>query len=343
MEAFMDEFMAAMANVFPQLLVQFEDFSTDNAFKYLNRYRNTYKVFNDDIQGTGSVVLSGFINAARIASAASGLPLAEHRILFFGAGSAGIGVAKQLLSFFKTQGVDEETAKRQIWTVDSKGLIAAGRPGLQNHKQFFARTDYTGHALTQLLDIIDYVKPTALLGLSTIKGAFSKPIIEKMAAINKRPIIFPLSNPVDMCEATFQDAVEWTDGSVVFASGSPYKNVEYNGNKFEPGQGNNMYIFPALGLGTILSKAVHVTDSMVEQAAVALSNSLTPEEHADGLIYPRLNRIRQVSATIASAVVRAAQKDGVDRNLVFREVSDTTLLELIKAKMWVPLTSKTRF
>ncbi|KAF8527500.1 malate dehydrogenase [Hysterangium stoloniferum] len=343
MEAFMDEFMAAMANVFPQLLVQFEDFSTDNAFKYLNRYRSTYKVFNDDIQGTGSVVLSGFINAARIASAASGLPLAEHRILFFGAGSAGIGVAKQLLSFFKTQGVDEETAKRQIWTVDSKGLIVAGRPGLQNHKHFFARTDYNGPALTQLLDVIDHVKPTALLGLSTIKGAFSKPIIEKMAAINKRPIIFPLSNPVDLCEVTFQDAVEWTDGRVVFASGSPYKNVEYKGNKFEPGQGNNMYIFPALGLGTIISKAVNVTDSMVEQAAVALSNSLTPEEHADGLIYPRLNRIRQVSATIASAVVRAAQKDGVDRNLAFREVSDATLLELIKAKMWLPSTSKTRF
>ncbi|KIJ29671.1 hypothetical protein M422DRAFT_214912 [Sphaerobolus stellatus SS14] len=338
MEEFMDEFMAAMSKVFPDLLVQFEDFSTDNAFKYLGRYRNTHRVFNDDIQGTGSVVLSGFLNAARIASAASGKPLKEHRILFFGAGSAGIGVAKQLLSFFKLQGVSEEDATKQIWTVDSKGLVVADRPGLQEHKKFFARTDYTGPALTNLLDIIDYVKPTALLGLSTIKGAFTQPVVEKMTALNERPIVFPLSNPVNMCEVTFQDAVEWlvSKGKVVFASGSPYKPVEFEGTKYEPGQGNNMYIFPALGLGAILSKAIHVTDSMVEQASIALANSLTPEEIAEGLVYPRLERIREVSAIVAGRVVRAAQKDGVDRNPVLRELSDDTLLELIKSKMWAP-------
>ncbi|KAF8526126.1 malate dehydrogenase [Gautieria morchelliformis] len=342
MEAFMDEFMAAMSKVFPQLVVQFEDFSTDNAFKYLERYRHSYRVFNDDIQGTGAVVLSGFINSARIASAASGLPLSEHRILFFGAGSAGIGVAKQLLSFFKTQGVDEEQAKKQIWTVDSKGLIVAGRPGLQEHKHFFSRTDYNGPPLTKLLDIINYVKPTALLGLSTIKGAFSKPVVEKMAAINKRPIIFPLSNPVDMCEVTYEDAIQWTDGRVVFASGSPYEPVDYKGKRYEPGQGNNMYIFPALGLGTIISKANHVTDLMVEAAAVALAESLTPEELAAELVYPRLTRIRQVSAAIAKSVVRAAQASGADAYPVLRELSDDTLLELIQSKMWTPSTSKSR-
>ncbi|KAF8574868.1 NAD(P)-binding protein [Ramaria rubella] len=246
------------------------------------------------------------------------------------------------MTFFKIQGLNEEQAKRQIWTVDSKGLIMAGRPGLQDHKHFFARTDYKGPALTKLLDIIDYVKPTALLGLSTIKGAFSKPIVEKMAAINKRPIIFPLSNPVDLCEVTYQDAIEWTNGRVVFASGSPYKPVEYNGLHYEPGQGNNMYIFPALGLGTIISKASQVTDLMVEQASIALAESLTPEEHAAGLVYPRLERIRHVSAGIAGAVVRAAQASGVDGSPLLRELSDDTLLELIHSKMWTPPSNKSR-
>jgi malate dehydrogenase (oxaloacetate-decarboxylating)(NADP+) len=173
MDEFMDEFMDAMKEVFPNLLVQFEDFSTDNAFRYLDRFREKYRCFNDDIQGTGSVVLSGFLNAADIASQASGRALSEHRILFFGAGSAGIGVAKQLLSFFKFQGMNEADATKQIWTVDSKGLITAGRPGLQEHKKFFARTDYQGPPLTNLVDIINYVKPTALFGLSTLRVSIS--------------------------------------------------------------------------------------------------------------------------------------------------------------------------
>lgn len=336
MESFMDEFMSAMSTVFPHLLVQFEDFSTDNAFKYLERYRNKYRVFNDDIQGTGSVILSGFINAARIASAASNLPLSDHRILFFGAGSAGIGVAKQLLAFFKAQGLDEETAKQRIWTVDSKGLIVADRPGLQEHKHYFARKDYQGPALTNLVDIIDYVKPTALLGLSTIQGAFNKAVVEKMTKLNTRPIIFPLSNPINLCEVTFQDALEWSGGNVVFASGSPYKPLTFKGQKYEPGQGNNMYIFPALGLGTILSQSKHVTDNMVEAAANALAQSLTSEEHACGLVYPRLERIREVSAQIACGVVRAAQVDGVDGAPALRELSDETLLGFVESKMWSP-------
>ncbi|KAG5648302.1 hypothetical protein DXG03_004874 [Asterophora parasitica] len=309
MDAFMQEFMEAMRDVFPSLLVQFEDFSTDNAFRYLDMFRSQYRCFNDDIQGTGAVVLSGFINAARLSSAASGRPLTGHRILFFGAGSAGIGVAKQLLSFFKLLGMSEAEARDQIYTVDSKGLITADRKGLQEHKKFFARTDYDGPPLTNLLDIMKYVKPTALLGLSTIRNAFTEDVIRLMASLNTRPIIFPLSNPVSLCEVDYADAIAWTSGSVIFASGSPYKPLEFEGKVYEPGQGNNMYIFPGIGMGAILAKARHVTDEMVEQAAIALSESLTQEEEDAGLVYPRLARIREISAQIAKTVVRAAQKD----------------------------------
>ncbi|KAF9468547.1 malate dehydrogenase [Collybia nuda] len=336
MDAFMEEFMQAMRDVFPMLLVQFEDFSTDNAFRYLDLFRNQYRCFNDDIQGTGAVILSGFINAARLSSAASGKPLSEHRILFFGAGSAGIGVAKQLLSFFSLLGLSEEEAKSSIYTVDSKGLITADRKGLQEHKKFFARTDYQGPPLTNLTDIIGFVKPTALLGLSTIRGAFTEDVVKLMSSLNTRPIIFPLSNPVSLCEVDYSDAIKWTNGSVIFASGSPYKAMEFEGKVYEPGQGNNMYIFPGIGMGAILSKARHVTDAMVEQAAIALSSSLSQEEQSSELVYPRLARIRDISAQIALAVIRAAQKDDVDENTLFRNLGDNALLDYIKAKQWQP-------
>jgi len=282
------------------------------------------------------VVLSGFFNAARLASSAAGTPISEHRILFFGAGSAGIGVAKQLMSFFTLSGLSEDEAKKRIYTVDSKGLITADRKGLQEHKKYFARTDYEGSTLTKLIDIIEHVKPTALLGLSTIPNAFTEDVVKLLAKINVRPIIFPLSNPVSLCELEYSDAIRWTNGSVIFASGSPYKPVEFEGKIYEPGQGNNMYIFPGIGLGSILSKARHVTDAMVEQASISLASSLTNEEKDCDLVYPRLTRIRDISAQIALAVIRAAQKDNVDENALFQGLSDDALLEYIKAKQWQP-------
>jgi len=336
MDEFMNEFMEAMRDIFPQLLVQFEDFSTDNAFRYLDMYRSKYRCFNDDIQGTGSVILSGFLNAARLSSSAAGTPVVDQRILFFGAGSAGIGVAKQLMSFFTLQGLSEEEARSRIYTVDSKGLITADRKGLQEHKKYFARTDYEGPPLTSLVDIVQYVKPTALLGLSTIRNAFTEDVVRLMASLNARPIIFPLSNPVSLCEVDYSDAIHWTNGSVVFASGSPYKVVEFEGKVYEPGQGNNMYIFPGIGMGAILSKSRHVTDAMVEQASIALASSLTVDEKSSELVYPRLTRIRDISAQIALAVIRAAQKDNVDENELFRNLSDDAVLEYIKAKQWQP-------
>lgn len=336
MDEFMDEFMEAMKEVFPTLLVQFEDFSTDNAFKYLERYRNKYRVFNDDIQGTGSVILSGFTNAARLSSAASGLPASDHKILFLGAGSAGIGVAKQLLSFFTLSGLSPEEARSRIYTVDSRGLVTADRKGLQEHKKFFARTDYNGPVLTDLVEIINYVKPTALLGLSTIRNAFTEKVVKAMCALNPRPIIFPLSNPVALSELDYQEAIEWSNGKVIFASGSPYKPVSHNGVVYEPGQGNNMYIFPGIGFGSILSRTRHVSDAMVEQAAIALANSMTEDEKAAELVYPRLERIRDISAQVAFAVIRQAQKEKLDQNPYLRTLPDADLLGLIHDKMWQP-------
>jgi len=247
------------------------------------------------------------------------------------------------LSFFKFEGMNEADATKQIWTVDSKGLITADRRGLQEHKKFFARTDYQGPPLTNLVDIINYVKPTALLGLSTLRNAFTKEVVEAMASHNPRPIIFPLSNPVSLSEVDYEDAINWTDGKVIFASGSPFKPISRGERTFEPGQGNNMYIFPGIGLGALLSKANRVTDSMVEQASVALAGSLDREEREAGLVYPRLDRIREISAKIALAVVRAAQNASVDGAPALRHVTDTTLLTYIKEQMWDPRPTKSHF
>ncbi|KAJ7913874.1 hypothetical protein B0H13DRAFT_2003826 [Mycena leptocephala] len=321
MTAFMDEFMYEMSVAFPKLLVQFE-----------------YPVFNDDIQGTGAVVLSGFINAARLSSAASGRPLSSHRILFFGAGSAGVGVAMQLMSFFTLEGMSEQEARDRIYLVDSQGLVYTGRGELAEHKEYFARRDYNGPPITDLLDVLDYVKPTALMGLSTQSGAFPRAVIETMAALNPLPIIFPLSNPVKLSECTFEDAVKYTNGAkVLFASGSPFHEISYNGKMLYPGQGNNMCVhLPGLGLGSILARCSSVSDTMVEASSLGLANSLTPQEEAAGLLYPAIERIREISAGIAVQVIRAAQEAGVDRHDELRSMSDGELLRFVEGKMWNP-------
>ncbi|KAF8504797.1 malic enzyme [Russula emetica] len=336
MTEFMEEFMLAMSRAFPKLLVQFEDFSTEHAFYYLDSFRHRYPVFNDDVQGTGAVVLSGFLNAAKLSSAASGQPLTSHRILFLGAGSAGVGVAMQLLSFFKLQGLTPEEARQRIYLVDSQGLIFDSRGPMAEHKKYFSRKDYNGPPLTNLTEIVEYVKPTALFGLSTIKGAFNQEVIGAMAASNVRPIIFPLSNPVRLSECEFEETLRWTNGRVLFASGSPFPEAPWEGKVHYPGQGNNMYIFPGLGLGSILCRASAVTDAMVEASSLGLADSLNEDERDSELLYPRLNRIREISAYIAMRVIRKAQEEGVDRNSDLRSLSEAQLLTYVKIKMWNP-------
>lgn len=335
---FLDEVMEALHRKFPNLIVQYEDFSTDHAFEFLERYQNKYPMFNDDIQGTGSVVLGGFVAAARVSSKASGRPLSDQKILFLGAGSAGVGVAKQLMSFFKVQGLSEEEARKKIYLVDSKGLVTNDRGDkLPAHKTYFARDDNNGEQYKNLIDVVECVKPTALIGLSTVSGAFDGPVLEKMAELNKRPIIFPLSNPVHLSECTHEDAIKYTKGTAVFASGSPFDDVEYEGKRYIAGQGNNLYVFPGIGLAAALGKVSRVTEEMITAASFSLANALNDEERAEGRIYPSLKRVREVSRDVAKGVLLKANEQGVTRdNGYTKSFTDEDLGEWIEQEMWVP-------
>ncbi|KAL1952754.1 hypothetical protein VTO42DRAFT_4295 [Malbranchea cinnamomea] len=236
----------------------------------------------------------------------------------------------------------EEEARACFWLVDTKGLVTADRGDkLAAHKVYFARHDNNGQQFKTLDEVIDYVKPTMLMGLSTLGGVFTPAILQKMAEWNERPIIFPLSNPSANSECDFESAITHTDGRALFASGSPFPSFSYTNEAgetktYHPGQGNNMYVFPGIGLGTILSKAVEVTDSMIYASGEALSTSLTPEEIGRGLLYPDITRIRDVSVVVARGVIRAAQAANVDRETAIRGLSDADLDAWIRTRMYDP-------
>ncbi|TFB02134.1 NADP-dependent malic enzyme [Trichoderma ghanense] len=347
---FMDEFMAAVKDVYPNMVVQFEDFDSEKAFNYLDRYRHDYRAFNDDIQGTGAVVLAGYINAVNL----SGVPLAEQRLVFMGAGSAGVGVAKQLVEYYTRRGLSEEEARDKFYLVDTKGLVTMDRGDrLAEHKKYFARTDNAGHQFRTLEEVIEYVKPSALVGLAATFGIFTESIIRGLKAsvdaggLGRRPILFPLSNPLTKAECTFEQAVQWTDGSVVFASGSPFSSFtlkiggEAGDITYHPNQGNNVYVFPGLGLGAILAKATRITDEMVYTSAAALAGSLNAEEVHMGLIYPKIDRVRDASITVAREVMKAARRDGVSELpeslwVEWEEWGDVALTNYIKRRVYNP-------
>ncbi|EXJ78020.1 malate dehydrogenase (oxaloacetate-decarboxylating)(NADP+) [Capronia epimyces CBS 606.96] len=328
---FLDELMAALKERWPDIVIQFEDWK--NPFPSLERYRQDYAMFNDDIQGTGAVIMGGIIGAVK----QSGVATRDHRAVFLGAGSAGVGVAKQIVDYFIHEGMTEEEAKSRFWLVDSKGLVTQDRGDkLAEHKTYFSRTDNNGQQFQTLDEVIEYVKPTILMGLSTIGGAFTPDILQKMATWNERPIIFALSNPSSKSECTFEEAITHTDGRALFASGSPFQPYAYKDKIYHPGQGNNMYVFPGIGLGTILSKAVQVTPNMIYASGEALPTMITEEEKQISLFYPCIARIRDVSARVALHVIRAAQKDNVDRLHHLREMNDESLEAWIKDKMYDP-------
>jgi len=325
--------MAALTERWPSIVIQYEDFK--NPFPSLERYQNTYTMFNDDIQGTGAVILAGFINAVK----QSGVPAKDQRAVFLGAGSAGVGVAKQIVEFFVKEGLTEDQARRCFWLVDSQGMVTSDRPGkLADHKTYFAREDNDGKQYKSLEEVVEYVKPTILMGLSTIGGAFTPKILERMAELNDRPVIFPLSNPSSKSECTFEDAIKYTKGKCLFASGSPFDTLDFNGEKLVPGQGNNMYVFPGIGLGAILSKSVSVTQNMIYASAEALSTALTEDELKRNWLYPAIERIREVSVIVTRGVIRASQQDKVDRELALRNISDEDLDEYIRERMYDPHT-----
>jgi malate dehydrogenase (oxaloacetate-decarboxylating)(NADP+) len=301
---FLEEFVMAVQEVFPGVLLQFEDFATENAIQLLERYRHRICTFNDDIQGTAGVTLAGLLAADRLTKR----PLKDERILFYGAGEAASGIGNLIVSAMVKQGLTPGQARSRIWFVDSKGLVVKSRTDLAHHKLPYAHE----HAPIKPLDaIVDAVKPTCLIGVSGQPQAFTERVLRRMGELNDRPMIFSLSNPTAKSECTAEQAYRHTDGRAIFASGSPFPPVELNGRTFVPGQGNNAYVFPGLGLGVIAARARHVTDEMFYVAADTLAHLVTEEYLARGTIFPPLERIREVSFAIAVAVATEAYDSGL--------------------------------
>lgn len=302
----MDEFMEAVTERFPRALVQFEDFGNANAFRLLRRYRDRYCTFNDDIQGTASVALAGVLSALRV----TGGTLAEQRFLFHGAGGAGLGIANLIVSALVQDGLTTAEARSCCWFVDSRGLVVASRTDLTENKLPFA---HDSAPASDLLAAVEAVGPTFLIGVSGQHGAFTQDVVRRMAEHNERPVIFALSNPTSKAECTASRAYEWSEGRAVFSSGSPFAPVRHRGRTFVPGQGNNAYIFPGVGLGVLAVEARHVTDEMFMAAARTLAGLVSDEQLGTGCIYPPLREIREVSAWIAVAVAEVAHAQELAR------------------------------
>lgn len=324
--------MQAVRHRWPNVLVQFEDFSSDKAQTLLNHYRHDHLCFNDDIQGTGATTLAGVLGALR-AKGADVNDLGSQKIIIAGAGSAGIGVAQVLLQAMVEQGTPIEKAKDCFYVIDAGGMLGVEQKDrLSTEQQMFARVTDGGMPLDE---VVKKYKPTMLLGMTGVGGLFKEEIIREMAKHCDRPVIFPLSNPTIKAECTAKQAFEWTDGRCIFASGSPFDSVNMGDKVFYPTQCNNMYIFPGLGLGATLAGARTVSDKMLYVAAEALANFVTKEELSQGKVFPPLNRIRDVSRSVAVAVIKQAQKEGQATKLDSKHIDN--LESFVHSKMYDPV------
>jgi malate dehydrogenase (oxaloacetate-decarboxylating)(NADP+) len=323
-DALVDEFITAARATFPGVVIQFEDFANHNAFRLLQRYRDKIPTFNDDIQGTAAVTVAGILSALRV----TGGKLAEQTLLFQGAGEAATGIADLAVVAMMAEGLDQAAARKRCWLFDSRGLVVKSRGELPHQKQAYAHD----HApVATLLDTVKAVKPTAIIGVAAVGGAFTQEVVGAMAAINSRPIIFALSNPTSKSECTAEQAYAWSGGRALFACGSPFDPVQYNGKRYVPRQGNNSYIFPGVGLGAILTGATRITEPMFMAAARTLAGLVNDADLAQGSLYPPLTGIREVSAQIAVAVA----------GIAFREKLATVpkppdILAWVKSKMYEP-------
>jgi malate dehydrogenase (oxaloacetate-decarboxylating)(NADP+) len=297
-DEFVDGFVRAVVKRFPKACIQWEDFAGVNAIRILARYRDRVCTFNDDVQGTAAVALAGFIAISRLL----GRPFAEQRFLFLGAGAAASGIAGMIVAKLTTDGMTRQEALGRIRMFDVNGLLVRSRTDLAEHQRQFAHDDPPSK---DFAECILRIRPTAIIGVSTVGGAFTRQVIENMSAVNERPVIFPYSNPTSRSECTAEQAYSWSGGKAIFASGSPFAPVTYGGKKFTPGQGNNVFIFPAMGLAVLSTEAKRVTDEMFIAAAEAVAAQVTEADFSTGLIYPPVARIREVSY---EAAVRIAQK-----------------------------------
>ncbi len=323
-DEFIEEFMAATQEVFPGVLVQFEDFANHNAFRLLEKYRDRLCSFNDDIQGTAAVALAGLFSALRI----TGAPLSEQTILFLGAGEAATGIADLMVSAMIAQGLTREQALRRCWLVDSQGLVVKSRAKLAEHKLTYA---HEHPPIGDFLSAIKRLKPTAIIGVSAVGGTFTREVLEAMAKLNARPIVFALSNPTSQAECTAEAAYRHTGGRALFACGSPFDPVDFNGKTYVPRQGNNSYIFPGIGLGAIASGAKSITDEMFMASAHTLAQLVTESDLEQGSLYPALPRIREVSAAIGNAIADIAYRRGLSG-----KARSTDVMQDVQSHMFDP-------
>jgi malate dehydrogenase (oxaloacetate-decarboxylating) len=331
---FIDQFVQAVKQDFPKTCLQWEDFANRHARPILERYRDELLTFNDDIQGTAAVALGAILGAIKV----TGKTLRDQQIVMFGAGSAAIGVADGLRAAMKEEGLSEQEARSCFWLLNSKGLLHLGRKDLSPEQSVYAQPESrvpgwprTSNGHLGLTDVIGKIDATILIGLSTVGGAFSETIVREMARKIERPVIFPLSNPTANSEATAEDLIRWTDGRAVVATGSPFAPVNYGGRKIPIAQCNNVYIFPAMGLGIVASGARRVTDSMMLAAARALAANSPALKDSSASLLPPLTDLRRVAAEIALAVGTQAQKDGVAAKLGEDELS-----QRVAAAQWTP-------
>ncbi|CCW62514.1 unnamed protein product [Phytomonas sp. EM1] len=331
----MDEFMEAVTKQWPGAVVQFEDFSNNHCFNILSRYQEKYRCFNDDIQGTGAVIAAGFLNAVKL----SKMSPKDHRIIFVGAGSAATGVAQSMADLAALKyGGNAEDYKGNFYFIDSKGLVTNTRGDkLDAHKVSWARKDISAEdnqKLKTLDDVVKRVKPTALIGLGGVPSVFTEGIIKFMTTYCERPIVFPLSNPTSQAEVTPDEAYRWTNGKAIIASGSPFPETVLDGKTLKPSQGNNLYVFPGIGLGCCIAAPSHIPQGTLVAAASALSDLVTPEELEKGLLYPSIDEVREVSAHVAVACIQHLQSVGLAKAGLPTE-KDALLKHVLDA-MWVP-------
>ncbi len=293
-----DEFVTAVQSRYPDALIQFEDFLTPNAYALLNKYRDRVLCFNDDIQGTAAVSLAGVYSSTRI----TGVRFRDLRIMFLGAGSAATGIADLMTAAFVEAGLPLDEARRRLWFVDVNGLVVKPRSDLMAHNLPYAHD----HPSLGFLDAIDAIRPHVLIGATGAPGTFTQAVVERMSAINPRPVLFALSNPTSRAECTPEQAYAWSGGRAIYASGSPFAPVEYGGRVLRPGQGNNAYVFPGIGLGAIACRARSLPDELFLVAAKTLANLVRPKDLEEGALYPPLQQIRKISLGIAVAIATKA-------------------------------------
>ncbi|MFH1241799.1 MAG: NAD-dependent malic enzyme [Pseudomonadota bacterium] len=340
-QAFVDQFVYSAIEVFPNALLHWEDFLKANAIKQLDRFKDVLCTFNDDIQGTGSVVV-GFIFRALGASSQS---ILDSRFIIAGAGAAANGIANLIAMALQEQGLSSAEARGRIWMVDSQGLVTKRRQGLPEFKEIYAKTpdevsNYECRDLARITleEAVKNVRPNVLIGTSATPGIFTETIVKTMAEISKHPIIFPLSNPASKSECSPEEAIRWSNGRAIVATGSPFPPVEYNGRLYRTGQCNNAFVFPGLGLGVTVGEVRRVTDAMLLSAAKAIAEKDPCGDLNGGPVFPELNRIREYSHAVACAVIRTAVSEGnAEEGVLFK------LDEAVRNAMWFPEYLPTRY